>query len=234
MNLFGQPRKKPSVRELSPFCEIGFHGDRHLLELVRHCLSTAGQFIETGANVGSTLAYVAREFPKKTIYSCEPDPNAFDAARANLSGYPNATLFHLPSPAIFHTLFKHDPKAVTRDTVFWLDAHCYGFQWPLRDEIDCITRHFERCYIFIDDFKVPGIECFKYFIDEGRECSFESIQGSLKPGHHYRVYYPNYRDKTSTHHPLCGWGMIEYGHSVPLPLPAALKEKIRGPLDVSI
>jgi hypothetical protein len=220
--------------ESSIFCEIGFHGDSYLLDVVKRCLRGSEQFIETGANVGSTLAYVAMECPNLKIYSCEPDFKAFETARANVSEYPHVTLFNLPSPAVFQALFKNDSRATTRDTVFWLDAHCYGFQWPLRDEIALITKYFERGHIFIDDFKVPGMDCFKYFIDGGQECSFEYIQGSLHPSRQYCVYYPNYRERTSTHHPLCGWGLIEFGLHKPLELPAVLKEKIRGPIEVSV
>ena len=211
----------------SDFYEVGFHGDKYLIEIARSCLGRAEQFIETGANVGSTLAYVAGEFSHLKIYSCEPDQQAFKEAQIHVGTYRHVRLLNLPSPDIFHSLVGMDRDVLGRDTVFWLDAHCYGFDWPLRDEVAFITRQFTKGYIFIDDFKVPGMDCFQYFTDGKGECSFEYIRGSLNLDRPYGLYYPAYQEKTSSHHPLCGWGMIEFGHAQPIALPPGLLTKIR-------
>jgi FkbM family methyltransferase len=214
-------------RELSPFHDIGFHGDRYLIELVRHCLGLSQQFIETGTNVGSTLAYVAGQFPHLTIYSCEPDREACEAAERHVAGCGNVGLFNLASPEIFHLLARQDPDFLARETVFWLDAHGYGFQWPLKDEIAFITAHFPRGYVFIDDFQVPGSAAFRWDEYQGQTCSFDYIKDAIAPGKPFRLYYPSYTDRTSRHHPLVGWGLIDFGHEQPLCIPEALRGKVR-------
>ena len=78
----------------------------------------------------------------------------------------------------------------------------------------------------IDDFKVPGLECFGYDVYEGQECSFEYINDSLNPQLDYNFYYPMYTDRTSKHHPLRGWVLIEYGSQEGLKVPDALRKKI--------
>jgi len=57
-------------------------------------------------------------------------------------------------------------------------------------------------------------------------CAFETIANSMKPAVDYRLYYPKYTEKTSLHHPLKGWVMIEFGQSAPLEIPNGLADKI--------
>ena len=49
-----------------------------------------------------------------------------------------------------------------QNVLFWLDAHGYGFKWPLKDEVRFIAEKFKHAYILIDDFKVPGLGCFGF------------------------------------------------------------------------
>ena len=209
------------------FSPIGFHGDRYLMEMAGSCLLQVEQFIETGANVGSTFCYVAKQNTHLHAYSCEPGKEAFEHVRKNARPYNNTSLFNTSSIPMLKNLVQDDPDIVNRDTVFWLDAHGNGFQWPLREEVAFITSHFTCAYIFIDDFRVPGIDEFKWDEYGGQSCSFDYIKDAITPGLTYSLYYPTYREKTSLHHPLVGWGLIEFGHDWELKIPGSLHDKMR-------
>lgn len=224
--LVGKLINKKPERQLSQFLGLGFHGDAYLLRFVDLLLRDCECFIETGTNVGSTLAYVARTYPNVQCVSCEPDKEAFDEAKRHTEKLGNVSLFNMLSQDFIAMLKKDMPGLFGKKTVFWLDAHGYGFKWPLKDELRFITENFSSGCILIDDFKVPGLDCFKYDVYQDQICSFDFVRDSLDKRHGYRVYYPDYTDKTSPHHPLTGWGLIEFGGSELL-VPEDLKAKIK-------
>jgi hypothetical protein len=218
---------KPEERQLSQFLGVGFHGDKYLLELAGHLLKNADVFIETGTNVGTTLAYAARMYPHVRCISCEPDLPAFVEATQHTNSLPNVFLFNESSQQFFGNLHSRFGNLLNGRAMFWLDAHGYGFEWPLREEVAFITSRFEGADILIDDFLVPGMEMFKYDRHGDQVCSLDYIKSSMQTGRQYDVYYPAYTEHTSPHHPLCGWGLISYGDQKLSDLPAILKEKIR-------
>jgi len=220
------PKKKE--RQISTFFNVGFHGDKYLLELARLLLKDADLFIETGTNVGSTLAYVARTYPHLRCISCEPDLAAFVEAIKNTNKLPNVFLFNEPSQQFMAHLVSRFGPLLNGRVVFWLDAHGYGFEWPLREEVAFITSHFDSANILIDDFLVPGMEkSFKYARYEDQVCSYEYIRDVMHRNRQYDVYYPAYTERTSSHHPLCGWGLISYGSQKLDEIPLSLQGKIR-------
>jgi hypothetical protein len=207
-------KKKPARPESTyGFMPLGFHGDRYLLDVVSTLLGRADIFIETGTNVGSTLAYVAKTFPNLPCYSCEPDVEAYRRAIENTKDISNVHLYNQLSQDFIKRIETKHSDFLTRQALFWLDAHGYGFQWPLKDEISFITRSFPSAYILIDDFQVPGVDIFGYDQYQDQICSYEGIKDAIKPGLKFNLYYPAYTEHTSPHHPLRGWGLIEYGHS---------------------
>lgn len=216
-------------RPLSPFYGVGFHGDRYLLALAHQLLDSAEVFIETGANVGSTLAYVARTFPSIRCLSCEPDEMAFREAVKNTTaaGLGNVLVFQETSQNFLLRLAREHADLFSRKTVFWLDAHDYGYQWPLRSEVAFVTAKFSCPYLFIDDFKVPGLDCFGYDEYQGQECSFEYIAGHLDRSHAYGICYPAYTERTSPHHPLRGWVLIACSDGDLPAMPSILEQKLR-------
>lgn len=219
--LFPSVNGKLPQRETSRFFEIGFHGDEYLLYLAGHLSSRCRVFVETGANVGSTLAYVARSYPALRCLSCEPDQSAFEQASANIAKYGNASLYNGTSQQFIDHLSGHETEIFSEHCFFWLDAHGYGFEWPLKKELEFITGRFKSGYILIDDFKVPGREDFLYDEYQGQICSYDYVKGSLNPGKQYQLYYPTYKNKTSKHHPFCGWGLLVFNHDdfrIPEPL----------------
>lgn len=210
MSLFARmwPRIK---RKLSPQQAAGFHGDRHLLSLVDTIMQSAHVFIETGTNVGSTATYMGCNYPDIRCFSCEPDSQAYQEAVKNIQGLSNVHVYNETSQAFLERLERDCDFLFEEPVLFWLDAHGYGFKWPLREEVSFITSKFRSAYILIDDFKVPGLDCFGYDSYDDQECSFEHIRTALGSGQKYTVFYPAYTEKTSTFHPLRGWGLIVFG-----------------------
>lgn len=225
LNIF----RKKKQREKSPLLEKGFHCDEHLLKLVDFLMRDRECFIETGTNVGSTLAYVARTYPNVQCVSCEPDKDAFDEAKRHTEKLANVKLFNMLSQDFIAMIKKDRPELFGKKPLFWLDAHGYGFNWPLKDELRFITENFRSGYILIDDFKVPGMDCFKYDVYQDQICSLDFVKDALDKRYSYKVYYPDYTEKTSPHHPLTGWGLIEFGECE-MAMPTELKAKIRGPI----
>lgn len=221
--------KKKENRRKSQFLEKGFHCDEYLLKLVDMIMQDRDYFIETGTNVGSTLAYVARTYPHLECISCEPDKEAFEEAKRNTEKFSNVRLYNMLSQD-FTSMLKRDMEELFgKKVLFWLDAHGYGFKWPLKDELSFITENFKSGCILIDDFKVPSMDCFKYDIYQDQVCSLDFVKDSLDKKNRYRVYYPDYMEKTSPHHPLTGWGLIEFGERE-IDMPVNLKVKIKGPI----
>ena len=196
------------------FFDVGFHGDKYLLALVNSLLAQCDYFIETGANVGSTLAYVAKNFPGIRCLSCEPHKEAFVKAQANIGEYPNVTILNKTSQDFLKFIDKNWRHLFEKKILFWLDAHGRGYHWPLKEEIHYITSQFKYAYILIDDFRVPGRDCFGYAKYHNQSCTYEYIKDSIMYKK-YGIYYPDYKEKTSKHHPLRGWGLIEEGSNNP-------------------
>lgn len=226
---FLQSGKQSSPRRLSQFVDVGFHGDEYLLALVDFLAGQCKVFVETGSNVGSTLAYVARMYSGLRCLSCEPDRSAFDQAREHATQYGNVLLINGTSQEFIRYLVEHETAIFSQPCLFWLDAHGYGFEWPLKKELDFITKHFDSAYILIDDFKVPGRDDFKYDIYQGQVCSYDFVKDALNPSRDFQLYYPTYRDKTSKHHPLCGWGLLVFTQDafhIPEPLAGKMERAL--------
>jgi len=190
--------------------DIGFHGDKHLINVINYIIGNCVYFIETGTNVGSTLRFVAKQFKNVMCFSCEPDKAAYEYALQNIDE-DNVKIFNEGTKDFLDRLMDSYSEVFDQNVVFWLDAHGCGFDWPLKYEIEFITNKFKKAFIFIDDFKVPGCEVFGYDSYNGQECSFEYIKDSLNPDLTYNIYYPTYTEKTSLFHPLRGWCLVHYG-----------------------
>lgn len=210
--------------------EIAFHGDSYLLTFCDYILAKSGVFIETGTYQGHSTEYVARTFGHLQIFSCEPNNKHFKIAEDRLRPFrDNITLNKEVSPDFLYEIVKSHPEIIDKDVVFWLDAHPFKwdlYKWPLKEEIRFITKTFKKAYIFIDDFKIPGRPNFQFNSHFGQEYSYESIQKELCKDKIYSIYFPEYKEKTSRHHPLVGWILIEFGHSE-MHIPTLLQNSIR-------
>jgi hypothetical protein len=201
-----------SKREISPVFDLGFHGDQYLLNLVENLMGNVMAFIETGANVGSTAHYVASHYPHLQVYACEPDKAAFAKAQETTSSDMNIHLYQMLSPDFLYQLHQEKPNLRQTLNLYWLDAHDYGFQWPLYDEIRYITETMEHGIILVDDAQVPTHpDLFRYCAYDGQECNLDYIKSALASNQRYRVFYPAYTEHTSPHHPLIGTMGILFG-----------------------
>jgi hypothetical protein len=210
------------------FLPVGFHGDAYLLALVDALLDRAEVFVETGSNVGSSLAYVARRRPGVACLSCEPDPEAFARAAGHTRDLPNVALFRLGSVEFLERVLEAQPQLTARPTLFWLDAHGYGFEWPLREELEWITSRFDDPLILVDDFQVPGRPEFGWDEYDGQTCSLEYVRDAvLMP---YDLFLPAYTERTSTVHPLRGFGLFTRRGSFEVPAP--LRDAVRAHVEV--
>jgi len=202
--------KKNITIKIYPVFEKGFHGDDFLIDVVNYVLSDCVNFIETGSAEATTLSFVAKNHTDINCYSCEPDKKVFSHARKQIAQYSNVDLRNTYSPDLIIDIVKERPHILAENTCFWLDAHGYGFEWPLRKEVSFILENFSRCSIFIDDFKVPGKPQFGYDTYEDQECSLEFIADILAR-FETKIYFPTYSKVTSEYHPLRGWVLIERG-----------------------
>ena len=209
--------KRKNNRKLAELLPEGFHGDRYTQKLVNFLIQDCKYFIETGSNVGSTLSFVARTYPSVQCLSCEPDNDAIKEARKNTAAYGNVTIYHELSQKFLERLDKEFSHLYNEKVLFWLDAHGYGFKWPLKDELAFIMKNFKKAYILIDDFKVPGKEMFVYDQYETQICSYDYVKDAIPSSAEYDLYYPGYTEKTSNFHPLQGWGLFDLSRSIQFP-----------------
>jgi hypothetical protein len=199
-------------REFHP---VGFHGDLYLLKLVDRILRRSKWFIETGTSLASTLSYVGKKYPKVNCLSCEKDKKTYEKALKNTSEISNANIINEGSEKFLKRIREDYEEVLGKEkSLFWLDAHGWGFEWPLKQEVHFLSRNLESGYILIDDFKVPEKEVFGYDEYKEQECSYNYIKDNIYEGWKYNIYYPNYEEKTSEFHPLRGWCLIVVGEEI--------------------
>lgn len=199
-----------TTRSLTPVNK-GFHGDRYLLRLVDALARRVPTFLETGSNVGTTLGYVARRYPELECLSCEPDAEAQAVASRHSCVRTGVVVHRETSQEFLKRLERDHADLFARPVLAWLDAHDYGYAWPLREEVAFLTRRFTSGFLLIDDFEVPHDARFGFDAYGDQRCSFEHVAGALSPAVDWRLYYPSYSKHTSPWHPLRGWGLIQFG-----------------------
>lgn len=202
--------------------DLGFHGDQYLLNLTAVLLERSDLFVEIGTNVGQTAQYVADRHQNVRVLSCEPDAESFAQAVDRLGAYDRVELHNERSQAFLPRVLERDFNTAT----FFLDAHGNGFDWPLRFEIDLLTANLSEAVIIIDDFRVPGNPRFSYDAYDGQECSLTYVRDALDDGSEYTLIYPDYGVRTSTHHPLRGYGLLLMNRGTEL-VPDQLLENFR-------
>lgn len=194
-----------------PFGDRAFHGDECLLTLVDYIMPDCINFIETGVHRGDTFAYVAHNYPYRFSVGCEPNENYLKEAEKKVKDLENVELFKMTSQEFLPYLFEND--VCDFKNLFWLDAHGHGFDWPLAFEVEFVTSHYNKSFILIDDFQVPGKPQFSYDISTGNACSYETIKPYIK--NDYQVYYPAYTERTSKTMNLVGWGLLVKDWEIP-------------------
>jgi len=207
--------KKQLRRKISnlQFHNVGFHGDLYLINLIDYLIEQGvSNFIETGTNVATTLAYVAKKYPDISCISCEPDIEAYQHAINNTKNQKNAIIYNELSQEFLTILTEKHQDIFNEINLIWLDAHGYGFEWPLKEEVEFFSRNMRNSLLLIDDFEVPHLQEFGYDSSNEQICSHDYICSVIQEP--YSLYYPNYTEKTSNHHPLRGWGLYVFDEAI--------------------
>jgi hypothetical protein len=200
--------------------DLGFHGDEHVVGLASAAISRSQAFIETGSFAGSTAVFVGSNF-LVPVYTCEPDPVAYQYVRGRCRHLKRVCVSHKQSPDFLYELFAANPAMKNMRLVFWLDAHGQGFRWPLGDEVRFITENVSNAIIMIDDFKIPGRPEFGYDRRGDEECGLEYVSRFLSSKRSYTLFLPSYSRCTSPYHALRGVGTLVYGEALVLTQPLA-------------
>ncbi len=131
--------------------------------------------IETGTFLGYSTELFAKIFPNLEIYTCEINKEFYLKAKKNLKKF-------------------LENKVLGERPLFYLDAHSYD-KWPLKKEIEIISKKLKSAIIIIDDFKVPEDNRFSFDAYDEGECSIEYIKPFMNPKQKYNLIYPNYGRK---------------------------------------
>lgn len=194
------------AQEVIPY---GFRGDQVLIKMVDEIIHQADirSFVETGSFYGVTTRHMAESYPHIACYSCEPDSFRYKQAWLATAELSNCLVTNQESPALLDRLLEEDQ--IHQPTLFWLDAHGYGFNWPLRSELELIVQHWDVPYILIDDFEVPGCAEFGYDVYESQSCSYAYIGDIVALRAGVRIWYPTY-DPKIVDWPAQGWCLITF------------------------
>ena len=182
---------------------VGFHEDQYCVRVIDDLVKIMGSrvFVETGSYYGCSLEYMTANYELDRCYSCEPESNHYDRTinRITEGGYTGVSVFKTVSQSMLNEIIaKHKDETDETDLnngIFYLDAHGYGFDWPLRDEVELVTSNIEGGYIIIDDFQIPNQPHFGYDSYQGQICNFEYIRHQIKSD--YKLFYPHYTENTT-------------------------------------
>ncbi|MEW1550532.1 hypothetical protein [Streptomyces tsukubensis] len=115
--------------------------------------------VETGAHMGDTTAYLARQYSHLPILSCDIVDYYVRFTQQRLANLGNATVLQGDSAFVLPDLLQ----GLKRPLVY-LDAH-WQDQWPLRDELAAVKSG----VVAVDDFDI-GHSRFGFDHYDGEEC----------------------------------------------------------------
>jgi hypothetical protein len=191
------------INFLSP---TGYHGDPNIMKLVDTLVIPCTQFIETGTEAGSTVGYTARMYPHLECYTVETDPDTFNAASVHLANHTNIYQSQGHSLEWLQSVEAHDTPSL-----FWLDAHSHGWGCVVGGEVGIVLSRWQRGYILLDDFEVPGRDDFGFdWYESYGKLNWETVKADLTPEQLARInarYYPKYKSPYGTR----GWMLIAFG-----------------------
>ncbi len=184
-----------------------FHGDPHLQGLVNLLIPEVALFVETGTGAGSSLKWVAEQYPWLLCWSCEAHyPTAKKAQQYTIT-LNNVHIFDGLSTELLALFQNQMPGLITRRGLFWLDAHSHGFGCTLLEEIEAIQRLWRGGFILIDDFVVPGKPEFGYDVNEDLTIGWDYVKPAIDQSKFRGLWGPNYEARSQDR----GWGLIGFG-----------------------
>jgi hypothetical protein len=147
-------------------------------------------FIETGFFRGSTAVVVRSWFKDLKIREIEINPTYCTYGNSIFRNDRNTKIINSDSKN--YLLNNIDDFRDYKNPVFYLDAHWDPANWPLRSEIENISR-LESPIIIIDDFKTPnpdGTPSSRHGYDSylGQDCDKDYILDLIKP-HTDSIFY---------------------------------------------
>lgn len=186
------------------FRQVGFHGDKKLMEVIDVLSNHIQVFVETGTESGSTIAYMDRMYPHLQCYTCEIDDKTYNQTVEKLKdNHPNIHFHHRHSVRFLQDL------AIQGFPLFWLDAHSHGYGGSsLTEEIETIMELWDQGYIMIDDFKVPHDNRFGYdrYKDVG-DLEWSLIEPVVRGIDTDGPVYPHYEPEKISR----GWILFAFG-----------------------
>ncbi len=165
--------------------------------------------METGTFLGFTTEFLANNFPKIPIYTCEIIEPIYLKAKKSLKKYENIKIFRANSIELLKNLNREE---LGSRPLFYLDAHGEG-ECPLEKEIAFISKNFKFAIIIIDDFRTGNI-LFQYDQYEGKDVSLERVIPNLNKKLKYNLLFPNYDEKVAyknAYGNLTGYAIIFQG-----------------------
>jgi len=104
--------------------------------------------VETGTNLGQMIASLLPQMD--AIYSIEMDEGRVQRARRRFARDPRVHIVHGNSGEQMPSVVSE----ITRPCLFWLDAHNFDLETPIREELQAIAAHpIAGMVILIDDSK---------------------------------------------------------------------------------
>jgi hypothetical protein len=122
-------------------------------------------FIETGCNMGDTTAYLAVQYPRLPIVTCDIEPRYVEMAKRRTAPYANVAVHAADSRAVLAEV-----RGRFQRPFYYLDAHWHD-DWPLAGELSLI----DRGVVMIDDFDI-GHPRFGFDEYGGQRCGPEVLK----------------------------------------------------------
>jgi predicted O-methyltransferase YrrM len=115
--------------------------------------------VETGTYLGVTAEFLAL-LTGVDVWTCESQAIYFKSARKRFRANPLVHAVLAESPHFLKSL-ADDASVPKENALFYLDAH-WDANLPLREELSIINESWQKAWILIDDFQVPGDEGYGY------------------------------------------------------------------------
>lgn len=169
----------------------GFHGDTTFQKFVSEIINSfkVTSFIETGSYLGDTCGFLAAHHKNLRIFTSEINERFYETAQERLARYRNVTCVRGDSRQFLADLINL--RCLGNLPLFFLDAH-WCEDWPLKGELELISRNIKQAIVLIDDFQIPGSTYLAYHVQGDRVCGFDLLEALLFDDAIYGCLYPSY------------------------------------------
>jgi hypothetical protein len=143
-------------------------------------------FIETGSYLGHSSDLIKSLFPKLEIYSCDINNSYVEIAKNGNDSINYEVKDSIP-------FLKEKIELLNEKLLFiFLDAHGFGGDFPLEEELLLIGNSTKQFILCIHDCKIPNYNNFGYDTYGGVSISTELIEKTLKKTNcSFNIYIPS-------------------------------------------